>query len=173
MRRNRSTDGRVKVLARATLRRNLVDEIQGATPAVSNRRAGVLIALVALVLALASACNPGTGSSPSGAVTPLVATGVRGVVLAGPTCPVEQAGQSPCVRSVSGATILALDPSGREVGRAVSDAGGAYVLRLAPGTYEIVPQSIQGLMGVAPKTSVTVPDGAPVQLDLQYDTGIR
>jgi hypothetical protein len=54
-----------------------------------------------------------------------------------------------------------------------SDASGAYFLRLPPGTYEIVPQAVGGLMGVAAETTVTVPDGAPVQLDLQYDTGIR
>jgi hypothetical protein len=74
---------------------------------------------------------------------------------------------------VSGATILALDSARHELGRAISDAGGAYFLRLAPGTYEIVPQAVEGLMGVAAETTVTVPDGAPVQLDLQYDTGIR
>jgi hypothetical protein len=135
--------------------------------------AGALIALAAFVLALSAACNPGAGPSPSATVTPLFTTGVRGVVLAGPTCPVEQAGQSPCVRSVSGATILALDSTRHEVGRAVSDASGAYFLRLPPGNYEIVPQAVEGLMGVAPETTVTVPDGAPVQLDLQYDTGIR
>jgi hypothetical protein len=72
-----------------------------------------------------------------------------------------------------GATILALDPSGREVRIASSDADGAYFLPLAPGTYEIVPQPVAGLMGVAAETSVTVPDGPPIQLDLEYDTGIR
>jgi hypothetical protein len=136
-------------------------------------RSGVLVALAAFVLALAAACNPGAGPSPSPSVTPLLTTGVRGVVLAGPTCPVEQAGQSPCVSSLSGATILALDPAGHEVGRAVSDASGAYFLRLAPGTYAIVPQAVQGVMRAAAETTVTVPDGVPVQLDLKYDTGIR
>jgi len=128
-------------------------------------RAGV-VALVAFVMAVA-ACNPAP------AITPSLTTGIRGVVLAGPTCPVERVGQSPCVRALSGATILALDSTGHEVGRAVSDASGAYFLRLSPGTYEIVPQAVQGLLGVAAKTSVTVPDGAPVQIDLEYDTGIR
>jgi hypothetical protein len=74
---------------------------------------------------------------------------------------------------VPGATILALDAAGHEVGRAVSDTNGAYFLQLPPGTYEIVPEAVAGLMGVAAETTVTVPDGAPVQLDLQYDTGIR
>jgi len=74
---------------------------------------------------------------------------------------------------VSGATILALDLARRKVGRAVSDSSGVYFLRLPPGTYEIVPQAVEGLMRAAAETTVTVPDGPPVQLDLQYDTGIR
>ncbi len=129
------------------------------------------MALAAFVLALAGACNP--GASPSSTVSPLLATGVRGVVLAGPTCPVERAGQSRCVRAVSGATILALDSARHEVGRADSDPTGAYFLRLPPGTYQIAPQAANGLMGVPAESTVTVPDGAPVPLDLEYDTGIR
>jgi hypothetical protein len=42
---------------------------------------------------------------------------------------------------------LLLDPSGSEVGRAISNMGGAYLLPRAPGTYEIVPQPVAGLMG--------------------------
>lgn len=135
--------------------------------------AGILIARAAFLLALVAACNPGTSPSSNPTVTPLLATGVRGVVLAGPTCPVERAGQSPCVRAVSGATILALDSARHEVGRASSDATGAYFLRLPPGAYRIAPQAADGLMGVPTESTVTVPDGAPVQLDLEYDTGIR
>jgi hypothetical protein len=150
-----------------------MDSDAGVSRAARRPGAGFLSALAAIVLLLAAGCNPGAGPSPSPTVTPLFTTGVRGLVQAGPTCPVEQAGQSPCVRSVSGATIVALDSARHEVGRAVSDASGAYFLRLPPGTYEIVPQAVEGLMGVAAETTVTVPDGAPVQLDLQYDTGIR
>jgi len=159
----------------------------GASRTSSRSGAGRLLAFAALVLAMAAACTPGTwpsptstatppftnGASPSPTATPALTTGVRGVVLAGPTCPVEHAGQSPCVRAVSGARILALDSAGNEVGRAESDATGAYFLRLPPGTYEIVPQPVEGLMGVAAQTTVTVPDGTPAQLDLRYDTGIR
>ena len=151
-----------------------MDSDAGASRA-ARRGSGFLIvlALAALVLALAAGCHPGASLPPGPTVTPPLTTGVRGVVLAGPTCPVEQAGQSPCVRAVSGATILALDPARHEVGRAVSDSSGVYFLRLPPGTYEIVSQPVTGLMGVAAETTVTVPNGPPVQLDLQYDTGIR
>jgi hypothetical protein len=135
-------------------------------------RAGALIVAV-VVLAFAAACNPGVSSSPTATVAPSLTTGVRGVVLAGPTCPVERAGQSPCVRPVSGAIIVALDPVGHEVGRAVSDAAGAYFLGLPPGSYQLVPQAVQGLLSKPAPTPVTVSDGPPTQLDLQYDTGIR
>lgn len=144
-----------------------------------------LIALAAGVLALPAACNPLIWMSPTTA-TPqvtsspqittapqVISTGVRGTLLAGPTCPVEQAGQSPCVRAVVGATILALDSAGHEVGRAVSDGAGAYFLALPPGSYKIVPQAVQGLMRVPAPAHVTVTTGPPVQLDLEYDTGIR
>jgi len=139
----------------------------------SASHAGFLAALAALVLGILAGCNPGLSPSPNPTLTPVIISGIRGLVIAGPTCPVEQAGQSPCVRPVLGATILALDSARQVVGRAVSDASGAYSLRLPAGTYEIVPQAVAGLMGVAAETTVTVPDGAPVQLDLQYDTGIR
>ena len=150
-----------------------MDSGRSASRTASRPGAGLLTALAILVLVFAAACNPWAGPSSAPTVTPLFTTGVRGVVLAGPTCPVEQAGQSPCVRSVSDATILALDSGRHEVGRATSDASGAYFLRLPPGTYEIVPQAIQGLMRPPGETTVTVSDRAPIQVDLQYDTGIR
>ncbi|MGD0121135.1 MAG: carboxypeptidase-like regulatory domain-containing protein [Candidatus Limnocylindrales bacterium] len=142
------------------------------TPAARRTAAAALVALMAFSLALA-ACTPGASPSLAPAGTSTLATGVRGIVLAGPTCPVERPNESACVRPVSGATVLALDSAGGEAGRAVSDSTGAYFLRLPPGSYEIVPQAVPGLMGVAPATAVTVTAGAPLQLDLQYDTGIR
>lgn len=133
----------------------------------------VLIVMSACVLALAAACTPAPAASGTPSLPPLISTGVRGTVLAGPTCPVERAGESPCVRAVAGATIVALDPAGQEVDRVVSDASGSYFLPLPPGNYEVVPQAVQGLMGVAPPSSVDVTSGAPTELNLEYDTGIR
>ena len=157
-------------------------------------RRGAYLAGAALVLAVAAACNPGLSQSASTASTssaashataasPLpvstrsaaitVGTGVRGHVVAGPTCPVEMPAQSACVVSVTGAVIVARDSAGHEVGRTTSDKGGNYLLLLPPGTYDIVPLPIQWFMGGAPETTVTVTSGAPVQLDLEYDTGLR
>ena len=124
------------------------------------------LAFALFVLVTAAAC---TQHGP----TPHPTTGVLGRVMASPTCPVEQPGRSPCVRTVAGAVILALDSSGRETGRATSDTSGSYFLPLSPGTYRIVPQPVQGLIGTAPERTVTVMAGVPFQLDLDYDTGIR
>lgn len=138
----------------------------------ARRRAVAFVALITCSLVLA-ACTPSMSPSLAPGGTSALGTGVRGIVLAGPTCPVERPNESACVRPISGATILALDSAGGEAGRTVSDSTGSYFLRLPPGTYEIVPQAVPGLMGVAAAARVTVTAGAALQLDLRYDTGIR
>lgn len=141
--------------------------IQALRPAVR----AVLIGVIAAVLT--AACNPSTAPTPGAPSPGVMTTGVRGLITAGPTCPVERPGQSACVRAVQGATIVAFDAADREVARVLSDATGAYFLRLAPGTYRIVPQPVEGLLGTAGEETVVVGAGTPTHLDLQYDTGIR
>jgi hypothetical protein len=122
---------------------------------------------MALLLA-AAAC-----AGPSVTPTPVPTTGVWGVALAGPTCPVERPGQSPCHRPVVGAEIVALDADGRQAGRAITNAQGFYSLPLAPGSYTIEPQPVEGLLGTAGPVSVEVAEGLRLVLNLDYDTGIR
>jgi hypothetical protein len=141
----------------------------------------VAMAAVALMALFGAACNPGPGpttslvppSTASPSVAPPLSNGVTGLVLAGPTCPVERAGQSACVRAVSGAVIVATDATGTERGQATSDSAGTYLLELAPGTYTISAEPVTGLMRVPAAVKVVVPDGPPIRLDLTYDTGIR
>ncbi len=110
-----------------------------------------------------------TNVSPSS--TP--ASGVRGTVTTGPTCPVQMPGDSACAdRPVSGALLVALEGT-REVGRTTSRVDGTYSLALPPGLYVIVPQPVKGLLGTANRSMVTVDAGAWVELDFVYDTGIR
>jgi len=135
---------------------------------VGGRHGALAIAAVLVLVAAAAACN-----LPGGSPTVVPTTGVRGLVLAGPTCPVERADASPCVRAVAGAEILARDESGRIAARAVSDAAGNYFLALAPGSYVIDPQPVRGLVGTAQPVAVEVTEGSPVDQDLEYDTGIR
>ncbi len=53
-----------------------------------------------------------------------------------------------------------------------SDADGRFVLRLAPGSYTILPNPVPGLLGTARPQGFEVTAQAPV-LDIAYDTGIR
>jgi hypothetical protein len=103
-------------------------------------------------------------------------TGVRGVVVAGPTCPVETIPpQSGCeARLVDGAVLRILDGHGREVARATSAADGTFEVVLAPGAYRMVPQPVEGLMGTAGESTFRLELGEPwTELTIDYDTGIR
>lgn len=107
---------------------------------------------------------------------PPAATGVRGIALAGPTCPVETVPADPACadRPVEGAVIVALDDAGVEVARATTGADGTFTLGLAPGSYRLVPQPVEGLMGTATEQQVGVAAGERMaELTLAYDTGIR
>jgi hypothetical protein len=103
-------------------------------------------------------------------------TGVRGVVVAGPTCPVVTDPPDPdCEdRAVAGAVLVILDADGGEVARATSSGDGTFALALAPGAYSIVPEPVEGLMGTASEVDVWVEMGEPPgELVIAYDTGIR
>jgi hypothetical protein len=107
---------------------------------------------------------------------PPAATGIRGVVLAGPTCPVVTDPPDPACadRPVEGAVIVVLDGSGAEVARATTRADGAFAIGLAPGAYRVVPQPVEGLMGLAEAQDVGIVAGEPMaELTIAYDTGIR
>jgi hypothetical protein len=104
------------------------------------------------------------------------ATGIRGVVLAGPSCAVVSDPPDPnCAdRPVAGAVLVILDGAGKEVARVTSAEDGSFALGLAPGAYRVVPQPVDGLMGIAAEVEVQVEMGQPTgELAIAYDTGIR
>jgi hypothetical protein len=112
-----------------------------------------------------------------GACTPTVATQtVTGSVLAGPTCPVVTDPPDPACddRTVAGARIVVLDVDGDEVVVAVTGEDGTFSVELAPGSYQLVAQPMEGLLGTPAPVSVVVADGGlPEPITLVYDTGIR
>jgi hypothetical protein len=131
-----------------------------------------LLAIVAVIVGLAFLlAKPGATATPS--PVPVLTSGVRGTVTAGPTCPAENQDGLCATRQVAGATIVARNGTGAEVGRTISGADGTYILSLIPGTYTIEPQPVEGLMGTAQPATVTVLNGEFVWLDFVYDTGIR
>ena len=129
--------------------------------------AAILISLAGLV-----ACSTPGGGSP----VPDDETGIRGAVVAGPTCSVVTDPPDPeCAdRPVAGAVLVILDADGDEVARVTSAVDGTFVVALAPGGYRIVPQPVEGLMGTASELDVTVEVGEPpAALTIVYDTGVR
>lgn len=102
--------------------------------------------------------------------------GVTGTVTAGPTCPVVTDPPDPsCAdRPVGGAVLVVTTPDGVEVGRTTSDAEGRFALSLAPGTYRLEPQPVEGLLGTATPFEFSLELGMPTaELNVSYDTGIR
>ena len=113
--------------------------------------------------------NPPTPSGEGG--TAAVTLHLR----AGPTCPVVRNPPDPACqpRSVANADVVLKGPDGAERGRATSNADGEVVLQTPPGAYYVEPQPVQGLLGTAPAAAFSVVGGETVDINLDYDTGIR
>lgn len=116
---------------------------------------------------VASACAKATDGAGSGG-----ASGIRGVVVAGPQCPVESA-QSPCPDAPLTKTEVQVKRSGNVVATATSDETGAFRVALPPGTYSVEAVTDMGGIGYARPVEVTVTDGAFAQVSVVVDTGIR
>ena len=104
------------------------------------------------------------------------ATGVRGTVSAGPTCPVAHDPPDPnCAeRPVAGALLVITDAAGNEVSRVTSAGDGSFSVELAPGAYRVTAEPVDGLMGTPAPIDVQVEAGQPMtELQVSYDTGIR
>ncbi len=110
--------------------------------------------------------------SGAGASASTAGSGVRGIVLRGPTKPVCEVGMS-CAQPVPHLTLV-FSRSGRVVARAVTGANGRFALALRPGLYGV--RSLQkvgfGGKGVLPRF-VRVPLGRWVTVRFSIDTGIR
>lgn len=126
-----------------------------------------MFSLVVLVTVLA-AC----GGSDAGVEERVV---VSGYAHAGPMCPVETMPPDPACadRPVEGAVILVRNSAGVVVAEPRTAADGTFSVELTPGTYTLIPQAVEGLMGTAPEQVITVGTVPLDGIDLSYDTGIR
>lgn len=134
---------------------------------------GVRLTVSGLLILVIAACMGPAGSSGTGAGKQTVS----GRATAGPTCPVERNPPDPAcaARPVAGAVLVIQDAaSGREVTRVTTDQDGRFSVALAPGSYHLVPQTANGLMGGAPPVDFQVEAGRSTPpLGVSYDTGIR
>lgn len=112
-----------------------------------------------------------TTTTTTAPLNPPTGSGAYGYVTAGPTCPVEQAGQ-PCPPRPVSAEVDARDAAGSTVRSTNSDSSGRYSLSLPVGDYTLVVVTPSGFPR-CPDTPVTVRAGAPTRADISCDTGIR
>jgi len=107
------------------------------------------------------------------AATPAPASGVQGVIVLWPTCPVERIGH-PCEKPVA-ATVDIETSAGHVLMHCKSDASGKFRIALAPGSYVLRPEPLRpgsGLPRPVPQP-VVVLKGLFTTVRLVYDTGIR
>lgn len=123
-----------------------------------------LLSIVAAALMLAG-CG---AAQPS-----LVGTGIRGMVVLGPTCPVERL-TSPCPPHPLAATVDVRDRNNVEVARVRSGSDGRFQVDLAAGSYTLLGEPINGNLLPRPiPVSAVVRAGGYTSVTVEYDSGIR
>jgi hypothetical protein len=131
------------------------------------------VALVALLAFLVVGCDE---IGVPGFETPSTPSGIQGVVMLGPTCPVESTPGAndpvPCVTPYS-AELVILDGENAVMARVTSAADGAFVINLPPGDYIVTPATGTDSYPIANPVSVTVVPGQFAHIEVNYDTGIR
>ncbi len=118
----------------------------------------VAVILFAAAVLAAPACGAETSS------------GIRGLVLRGPTQPVCTIG-TPCEEPAASEN-LTVRRSGRIVARVRTGSDGRFRVALAPGRYTVV-TTATSFGRTAPAVSDLVSSGSYTRVTLRIDTGIR
>lgn len=101
---------------------------------------------------------------------PAADSGIQGLVLIGPACPVVRV-DAPCPDKPFQAALTVLDPAGRPAAQLQSDENGFFQVALPPGTYRLHPE--RSLRAGAPDQDVVVSAGQWVSVTVTYDSGLR
>lgn len=123
--------------------------------------------LLSVVMVTLAGCGDGGSSATS-------SSGVTGVVLVGPQCPVEVVGQ-PCPDrgagnvSVTASAASGDHPTGKPVAQGTTDAHGSFRIALTPGEYVVTASA--GMSCKPIETRVVA--GRYVSIDILCDSGIR
>jgi hypothetical protein len=119
----------------------------------------VAITLAALALAPSLA-----GAAPQ------LRSGLRGIVMRGPTKPVCLENE-PCEEPAVG-VVLRFSRSGQVVAQVKTGARGGYIVRLRPGAYRVSTSQHRLGSSLEPRAA-HVPRGRVARLDFHIDTGIQ
>jgi hypothetical protein len=98
-------------------------------------------------------------------------SGIRGLVLYGPTCPVQRPGET-CERPYQASIAIRREPSDTLAARVRSDPHGRFTVRLRAGTYRLQPRNGMPFPHARPQT-VSVQRHAFTSVTIRFDSGIR
>jgi len=113
----------------------------------------------------------GGAATPGDSTPPPANSGITGIALAGPQCPVEIAG-SPCPPKPIAIRVVVRDQAGHDVATFSTATDGTFRVSLPPGRYTLS-TSEEAVLPFLKPTEVTVVEGSYVHLQLDADTGIR
>jgi hypothetical protein len=128
--------------------------------------------VVALTLAALALTGVAVGTAGAGAATkPQLVSGLRGVVMRGPTEPVCYANET-CDEPAAG-VVLQFRRDGLLVARVKTGEAGAYRVILRPGSYVVRTAAATGIGRRLSPTQVRVTPGRVARVDFHIDTGIQ
>ena len=111
------------------------------------------------------------GSALAGAATPpRLTSGLRGVVMRGPTKPICS-DTEPCEEPAAG-VVLRFKQGDRVVARVTTGSAGGYRVKLRPGRYAVTTPNRRPGTGLTPRF-VRVPTGRVARVDFHLDTGLQ
>jgi hypothetical protein len=123
--------------------------------------------LTGCTLAAVAALSLGTaGAAPS-----RPDSGIHGLVLYGPTCPVQRPGHE-CVRPFQASITITRQPAGTVAARARSAADGRFTARLAAGRYLLQPHNGTPYPRAQPLV-ISVRRHRFTAVTIRFDSGIR
>jgi hypothetical protein len=122
--------------------------------------------VVALTLAALAFASTVAGAAAS----PRLTSGLRGIVMRGPTKPVCK-DYEPCEEPAVG-VLLQFKQSNRIVARIKTGSRGGYRIKLRSGRYGVTTPKRGVGTGLTPR-SVRVPKGRLARVDFHIDTGIQ
>jgi hypothetical protein len=98
-------------------------------------------------------------------------SGIHGLVLYGPTCPVQRPGQT-CVRPLQASITIRREPAGTVAARVRSAANGRFTVRLVAGRYLLQPQNGKPFPRAGAR-AISIRRGHFSAVTIRFDSGIR
>jgi hypothetical protein len=113
----------------------------------------------------------GLSLGTANASAPRPDSGIHGLVLYGPTCPVQRPGHT-CVRPFRAWITIKREPAGTVARRVRSAANGRFTARLVAGRYLLTPQNGKPYPR-ARSQAITISRHHFSAVTIRFDSGIR